>query len=414
MNVPSDTAENPLYTYHEFSGRPLSDACWSVQTGPDGRVYIACCTEHTGGESATVVRWNEENQNLDYLFDVDEVTGDLRDSGRATQCKIHYSFAPDREKNLLYCATHLSGPPKGAASYNPWASWSDPATAFRGAYLIRYDTSLDQVADARLMIPKEGCRCLAFNPHHQLLYAVTYPRDHFVVYNLRKNTLRDYGRIGSINTQCIMIDARGRGIWSDDRGQFLRFDPCADRIEELPFQFPHAGYQSAWHGVLYDACPDETGDSIYCVPWKPRPHLARFRPMEGPWGSLEDLGPLTQSEDPHTLGMVNIDHVGGLIVGTDGALYFARAVWFPDISTVGAKSQSVARVTRRDPVTGQLTDIAELRSGRGSNHYISRAAMDRHGNLFFGKILTSPAGVYRMPPSSHGNTFRASMLRLWG
>ena len=102
------------FEYREFSGRPLSDSCWSVQTGPDGRVYIACCTEHTGGETGTVVRWDEDSGSLEYLFDLDEVTGDLRDSGRATQCKIHYSFIPDRERGLLHAATHLSGPPGGS------------------------------------------------------------------------------------------------------------------------------------------------------------------------------------------------------------------------------------------------------------------------------------------------------------
>ena len=49
------------WKYHEFTERPLSDSCWSVQTGPDGRIYIACCTEHTGGETATVVRLDETN-----------------------------------------------------------------------------------------------------------------------------------------------------------------------------------------------------------------------------------------------------------------------------------------------------------------------------------------------------------------
>jgi len=150
----------PNWRYLEFSQRPLSDACWSVQTGPDGRVYIASCTEHTGGESATVVRYNEATDALEYLFDLDEVTGDLRDSGRATQCKIHYSFVPDVATEQIHAATHLSGPPIGEKHYNPWASWNDPRRAFRGAYLVSYDNRSEGVTESRLMIPKEGCRCL--------------------------------------------------------------------------------------------------------------------------------------------------------------------------------------------------------------------------------------------------------------
>ena len=116
------TFDHPDYrpTYHEFSERPLSDSCWGIQTGPDGRIYAAACIEHTGGQSVTVVRYDPAADRLQYLFDMDEVTGDLRDSGRATQCKIHYSFVPDPEHDLLYCATHLSGPPKVEADAGPF------------------------------------------------------------------------------------------------------------------------------------------------------------------------------------------------------------------------------------------------------------------------------------------------------
>ncbi|MBT7164271.1 MAG: hypothetical protein HN904_15935, partial [Victivallales bacterium] len=93
--------------YYEFTERPLSDSAWSLQTGPDGRVYAAACCEHMGGETVTVTRYNAATDALDYLFDMDRVTGDLRDSGRATQCKIHYSFAPDPGTGILYAATHL-------------------------------------------------------------------------------------------------------------------------------------------------------------------------------------------------------------------------------------------------------------------------------------------------------------------
>ena len=132
--------------FYSFAEQPNSDSCWSLQTGPDGRIYAASCIEHTPGETVTVLRYNEAEDRLDSLFEMDRVTGDLRDSGRATQCKIHYSFAPSPATGLLYAATHLSGPPKGERRYNPWASWHDPKRAFRGAYLAAFDTAADSVA----------------------------------------------------------------------------------------------------------------------------------------------------------------------------------------------------------------------------------------------------------------------------
>jgi len=80
--------------WYEFTGHPASDSCWSLSVGPDGRIYAASCAETAPGETVKVVRYNEKTDALDYLFDLDQVVDDPRDSGRATQCKIHYSFAP--------------------------------------------------------------------------------------------------------------------------------------------------------------------------------------------------------------------------------------------------------------------------------------------------------------------------------
>ncbi|MFM8764608.1 MAG: hypothetical protein ACKOEZ_07210 [Spartobacteria bacterium] len=403
------------WKYHEFTDRPLSDSCWSVQTGPDGRISIACCTEHTGGETATVVRLDETTDSLEYLFDLDEVTGDLRDSGRATQCKIHYSFVPDREKGLIHAATHLSGPPKGETSYNPWASWNDPARAFRGAFLISYDTAANVVTESRLMIPKEGCRCLALDEQRRVLYAVTYPRDHFVSYDLASGRLTDHGRIGSINTQCIFLDPLGRAYLFDDSGRMLRFDPERQRLEELPHFFPRAVYQSAWHGVLYDAVADPRSGAVYMVPWKGHPHLARFWPMDGTEGRLEDLGPITQDRDPREVMSVNLDHVGALVWGADEKLHLVKAEWSCKPSKADSKDTTSSMLMRFDPAKSTWERLGPLFSDIGSDHYVSRGALSARGNMVFGKIMACPAGVYRVTLPDHPRSVRPwQYLRLWG
>jgi hypothetical protein len=350
---------------------------------------------------------DETTDTLEYLFDLDEVTGDLRDSGRATQCKIHYSFVPDREKGLLHAATHLSGPPKGEKHYNPWASWNDPVRAFRGAYLISYDTSANVITESRLMIPKEGCRCLALDERRRVLYAVTYPRDHFVSYDLASGRLTDHGRIGSVNTQCIFLDAIGRAYLFDDSGRMLRFDPERQRLEELPHCYPHEVYQSAWHGVLYDAVADPRSGAIYMVPWKGHPHLARFWPMEGPLGRLEDLGPITQDRDPREVMSVNLDHVGGLVWGADNKLYLVKAEW--------NEAATSSMLLRLDPEKNTWERLGALFGGNGANHYVSRGALSAHGNMVFGKIMAKPAGAYCVTLPDHPRDLRPEQyLRLWG
>jgi hypothetical protein len=358
------------------------------------------------------VRYCHATDSLEYLFDLDEATGDRRDSGRATQCKIHYSFAPDAATGLLYCATHLSGPPKGDRFYNPWASWHDPVKAFRGAYLVAYDTFGDQVREVELMIPREGCRCLCFDPTRRRLYAVTYPRDHLVWYDLERKALHDLGRLGSVNTQCLFSDHRGRIHTFIDSGRLVRYDPECDRLEQLPWSYPHADCQPAWHGVLYDAvCEPETG-AVYLIPWKSRAHLARFWPDDGEFGRLEDLGQLTPPGDPYQPTGVNQDHVGGLVFAADGRLHYVKS------KAIEVDGQCVRHgmLCRLDTSTLQHEELCTVQGGNGPNYYVARAARDAEGSLYFGKILAEPAGFYRVSVVNHDGAAGSAppIPRLWG
>lgn len=403
--------------FYSFEEQPNSDSCWSLHAGPEGRVYAAACVEHTAGQTVTVLRYNEAEDRLDSLFDMDKVTGDLRDSGRATQCKIHYSFAPSPARGLLYAATHLSGAPKGERRYNAWGSWHDERRAFRGAYLAAYDTAADEVVSADLMIPREGCRCLCLDEDRQRMYALTYPRDHFVHYDLKTRTLHDVGRVGSVNSQCLFTDRQGRVHFTNDRGRFLRFDPERDCLEELPHQVAHENFQDGWHGVLYDAVASPEGDCVYILPWMVRPHLMRFWPEEGPTGRLEDLGPVNQPADTsHPISM-SLDHAGGLVFGVDGCLYYVRASW-PAGTEFGGDFRRVQEakgiVVRLDPRTLEREEICVLNRPGASSSYATRGARDHAGNLYFGHVGLTPVGLFRMTVPQAPSKNAHQPLRMWG
>ena len=98
----------------------------------------------------------------------------------------------------------------------------------------------------------------------------------------------------------------------NDQGRFIRYNPDADRLESLPMTYPHEDFQSSLHGVVYDAVSNPADGAIYMIPWKAHPHLVRFRPEEGKFGIIEDLGRLTQAANPSLPMSVNLCHVGGL------------------------------------------------------------------------------------------------------
>jgi len=405
-------------TWYPFTMHPKSDSCWSLSVGPDGRIYAAACCEHLPGGIVRPVRYNEATDSVEYLFDMDGMVDDPHDSGRATQCKIHYSFAPSMSDGVLYMATHLSGPPIDQPAYSPWNSWSDPERCFRGSALLAFDTKTDQVLWWDTLIPKEGCRCLAHDEERGLLYAIGYPRDHLIVYDIKARRSRDLGRIGSVNAQALFIDGRHRVWTTDDYGHLVRYDPERDRLERSLHVLPHnEKYQTGWHSVFYDAVGSPDGRCVYATTWNGSPRLVRIWPDEGPWGRVDDLGPTTWECDMTVPECYLRDHCGGLTFAGDGMLYYvASRCWDPETNPPPeGHMEREGIVWRLDPETLEREEVAVLERPDAFTQYVSRGAADANGDLFFGHIGPVPVGFFKvtLPPERKRPNAHLP-LRMWG
>jgi hypothetical protein len=405
-------------TFYPFVDHPDSDTCWSVSTGPDGRVYAAACAESVPGGTVRLMRYNEGRDALDYLFDLGDKVNDPGDSGRATQCKIHYSFAPSPADGILYMATHLSGPPIDQPVYSPWYSWHDPKRCFRGAALVAFDTRKNDILWWDTMIPREGCRCLVFDEDRGKLYALSYPRDHFIVYDVRTRKGRDIGRIGSINGQALFLDRKHRVYTTSDYGHIVRYTPEKDRLEFSPEPIPHdRAYQTGWHSVFYDVAPSPDRECVYASTWIPSPRLMRIWPNAGEWPRVEDLGKATQEVDRTFPQSMFQDHCGGLTFAADGQLYFVASRWRDPVHNPlpSGRDQMEGVVWRLDPSTLKREEVALLKHPNGFAQYVSRGAVDHNGDLFFGHIGNRPAGLFKISmPSDRKKPDAHLPLRMWG
>jgi len=405
-------------TWYEFTKHPDSDTCWSLSVGPDGRIYAAACAETVPGGTVKVVRYNEARDELDYLFDLGDKVDDPGDSGRATQCKIHYSFAPSMHDGILYMATHLSGPPIDQPAYSPWLSWHDEKRCFRGSALLAFDTRTDEVKWWDTLIPKEGCRCLLHDEDRGLLYALSYPRDHFIIYDLRKRTRRDIGRIGSVNSQALFLDRKHRVWTTSDYGHLVRYTPESDRLEMSPFILPHnPEFQTGFHSVFYDAAPAPDGESVFAGTWIANPYLMRIWPNEGEWPRIEDLGPSTQKRDPTIPKDTFADHCGGLTFAGDGQLYYVASRWRDPVDNPmdASHKEREGVVWRLNPKTYEREEVARLEHPKNFAQYVSRGAVDHNGDLFFAHVGSHPSGIFKvtMPPERKRPNAHLP-IRMWG
>lgn len=412
------TMERYKTTWYQFTEHPEADSCWSLSVGPDGRIYAASCAEGEPGGIVKLVRYNASEDKLDYLFDLDEMVEDPRDSGRATQCKIHYSFAPSMHDGIMYMATHLSGPPIDLPAYSPWRFWHDEERCFRGAALLAFDTKTDQVAWWDTLIPREGCRCLLLDEERGLLYALSYPRDHFIIYDLETRQRRDLGRIGSINAQTLFLDSRHRVWTTSDYGHLVRYDPAHGRLEWSPYRLPHdPQVHNGWHSVFYDVAAAPDRSCVYASTWISPPWLMRIYPEEGEWGRVEDLGPATQKRDPTLPHSMFLDHCGGLVFAGDGKLYYGAARWRdPEYNPLGPEHKEREGVIwRLDPDTLEREEVAVLERPDEFAQYVSRGAVDAAGDLYFAHVGPKPVGIFKVwMPAERKRKDAHLPIRIWG
>lgn len=245
-----------------FRELPVHDTIWSITTGRDGNIYIGVCGELTGGLSVFIVRYDPIKNQTDYLLEVGPALNEPSDNGRATISKIHYCMLPGSD-GKLYCATHYSGPPINHPIWRPWHAWNDPERMASGFHIFTFDPKEEKVEDFGIMSPNEGSRAMALAEKRGLLYGITWPRDHFYLFDIKNRKYRDLGRIGDINAQSVWIDPEENGYTVDDLGYIIKYDAEAKKLVRLDFKIPKDPKSPSEACTVYDTTPSPDGRSIY-------------------------------------------------------------------------------------------------------------------------------------------------------
>ena len=113
-----------------------------------------------------------------------------------------------------------------------------------------------------------------------------------------------------------------------------------------------------------------------------------------------------------------LDHSGGLVFGADGMLYYSASRWrdpvyMPEITDGEHLSEGV--VWRLDPETLARDEVLVLDRPGYAAQYVSRGAIDRHGDLFFGHVGAKPVGLFRVAvPEDRKRQIAHVPMRMWG
>jgi hypothetical protein len=248
----------------------------------------------------------------------------------------------------------------------------DHPRGYGGGFIFRWDLGTQQLTSLGMGLPYDSVKDLVVDPVGGLLYGTTFPQVHFVVYDPRKNDLRDLGRLGSGHVpRVVFTDKWGNGYYTDWRQRLVKYERATGRLvfarDPLP-AFPGTPGHSIITGVTAYAVDAATG-TIYLVTFGSK--VLAFHPTEKGIGRVEDLGGLYDGDKP-----LSSYYCPNLAFARNGKLYYfiGGHDWYA--------IQGRLVLMEMDPRTRQKRLLASWPTSE-INEVTGADVKDEEGNLYF-------------------------------
>jgi len=359
-----------------FPGRHEADGNWAaLLAGPEGRVYVGLARH--GADGALVYYDSTKDQMVD-VGSLGAFAGESRLLA-GPQSKIHTRFGvgPD---GRVYFGTHGGF----------WWDFARYGTkeGYPGGHWMAFDSRSGHVEDFGLAIPHDGLVTGAYDAKFDRLYAMTYPRGHFIYFDVRRRVTVDKGRVNNWESVCrtLGIDDEGNVYGSFGLGRIFKYDPRCDCIRDLSLQLPvrpkgvsrggdATKSETAWRVVVWDRATAR----FYGVE-ESASVLFSFDPRAGDEGEIRQVGQLCAGECG---GSRDVAYPTlSLTIGANRKLYYAPTTREFDYS--GSAGLSASHLITYDLETGKVEALGEMRLRDGRRVIGTNAAhTGPDGTLYF-------------------------------
>ena len=244
---------------------------------------------------------------------------------------------------------------------------------YAGGFFMKWNPKTNQLINLGMGLQYESIKDLEVDPETGLIYAISYPQAHFLIYDPVKNKLHDAGRLGSSHVPRVLFsDWWGNCYYVDWRQRLVKYEKSTGRLvfakESLP-AFPGTPGEKIITGITAFA-KDQNRKVVYLVTYGAK--LVAFYPEQNGIGKWEDLGGVFETAK----GQEWKPYVPNLNVGLNGNLYYViggHGNYVREDKTVLIEfdpGKRKSKILLEFPI-GRLTEVT------GSD------IRDRDGNLYF-------------------------------
>lgn len=363
--------------YFTFYNHPKNDTCWDLSMGYDKKVYIGLCMEFTSGGIAQLYNFETENEKLNHVLDIGDITGDYPESGRATQGKIHFSLCPTSDLKM-YGSGHVTTAPAGDLFWDPYAMFNDGYKYYKGAPLYCYDSTNGNIEYFGIIVPREGVPLLKLDENTQRFFGITYPLAHLFTCDMKGKKFIDLGKISEYYALSMVRYNDENIFFSDCFGRIIKINPKTLKITFTDTYLPRPRWSDGRLLSLMSESVVGPDNKVYCASYLNN-KIMRFWP-EGDKIILEDLDyPLEDKID-------NIIRILAFTFDSKGNLFHILA------TNEGSYMMSY-------DIENKTIKNHGLMIKDGINATGWRAVIDNRDRIYFADVGNIPANLWRFDPN---------------
>lgn len=245
---------------------------------------------------------------------------------------------------------------------------------YSGGFFFQWDPAENRLTNLGRGLQYESIKDIVVSSRSGLILGVSYPQVHLLLYDWKKNDLKDLGRVGSDHVPRVMFeDWFGNMYYVDWRQRLIKYEHHTGNLLFSPDSLPAfdgtPGYRIRTGITAY--AKDQKNGVVYLVTYGGM--LIAYYPTRSGFGKMEALGGVydSQSRAPYDYYCPN------LALGDNGMLYYFIG---GHGSYVDGKLLNVlmefdpASRTKRQVLSFPLKEVDEV-TGAG--------VKDKDGNIYF-------------------------------
>ena len=310
------------------------------------------------------------------------------------QGKIHTKITFDSKGNVLFGTD-------GGESREEYLM--NHPQGYAGGYLMKWDPEERQLTNLGMPMQYESIKNIDVDPETGIIYAITYPQVHFVVYDPKVNEQKDLGRLGSAHVpRMTFLDQWGNCYYVDWRQRLVKYEKSTGELvfakESLPF-FPGTPGKVIITGIK-GYTTDHSNGVVYISTYGAK--VLAFYPEKEGIGEIEDLGPLYNTQEIPLWK----PYASNMNLGNNGKLYYF----------IGGHGNYVKKDTavliELDPMTKDMRTIFEFHVSEVSE-VTGTGVRDSEGNLYFAGRKQRPIteNIQETLPSINDNVSIPFMIK---